>query len=328
LRLGKPIVFVHIPKTAGTSFRAALIRSLGEAAICLDYQSNGPSRNVSGIVDAPLPNGSASADFRERFDNNDYSVLSGHFPASRYCKAFSIDHYVAFVRDPIERSKSLYLHKQRKNNLDLSFTEFIEKSWVHNAQSKYVCNTPWPAYACIGVTERYEQSIGFINREFDSRFKVLKKNLAPAQANPRQLNISKSDIVRLRELNVQDYSLFEDVNRYLDIRLDCFERRVPFVKGCCHMSEDGEVSGWLISDGDETNKVITDFLTPSKNGIFSLEDIRSHSLTTNNTVHCFYGSLSVLERPTSLVLPGNRQEILRVNDRGLANFDFVSFLSS
>ena len=89
------IAFVHVPKTAGTSFRHQLHEELGE--VYLDYNNPLFSREVEMGVS-------------EVMRSEKFRGISGHVRGSDYLAAAKENDWalVTFVRDPIERARSHY----------------------------------------------------------------------------------------------------------------------------------------------------------------------------------------------------------------------------
>jgi hypothetical protein len=71
----RDIVFMHIPKTAGTSLRFALAAQAGKRAVLLDY---GPAPETSPVLRDPA----VAADLRAHVAAPQGLLLAGHFPVS------------------------------------------------------------------------------------------------------------------------------------------------------------------------------------------------------------------------------------------------------
>ncbi len=82
-------VFVHIPKTAGTSFQNALRKILGNDAVS-------PSFNASRLSEADA----------ERLDQ--YTVISGHISKVDLDRYFPHRELLTILRDPLDRCVSWY----------------------------------------------------------------------------------------------------------------------------------------------------------------------------------------------------------------------------
>ena len=232
-----PIVFVHIPKTAGTSFRLAMVKEFCAKKLCLDYR--GGSNLISKEVKDYMVEVHDPASFSEAFALACYSALSGHYPVSRYSDSFPPLSFVSFVREPVSRLISLYRHKVRHSDLNQEFDVFVEDESFQNAQSKMLSGIPWPAIGFVGVTERYSESLELINRLYRSSFKELNKNNAPSKAENSFL--SQQEWVHVTKVNAKDIELYEKVNRYLDIRMHSLESGYEFIRAWFSISDAGEI---------------------------------------------------------------------------------------
>lgn len=204
-----PILVVHIPKTAGTSFREALLKDLGRKSIATDYSYK--SKHTTGWVRDILYT-SAGKPIRDvplqfEMESRGASVLIGHFPCEKYSRYFRPDHVVAFVRDPLKRTVSEYLHHCRHNSLNQSFEEFIENSVRQNVLTRQLRGVSEEAF--IGVTEQYDESLYRINQRFGLNLKSRRSNVAPSDATNGLIRALSRDTVRkFWALNDSDHEVF------------------------------------------------------------------------------------------------------------------------
>ena len=92
------MALIHIPKTAGTSFREAAARFYGRQQGCFDY---GPyAEQTHDLVRRFMLEAHDPGTFRQRFDAGGYRLFSGHVDASRYREAFACSDMVSLVREP------------------------------------------------------------------------------------------------------------------------------------------------------------------------------------------------------------------------------------
>jgi len=101
-------VFVHIPKSAGTSFRLGADQYFGERMVCSDY---GPkTQETSEDVKDWIYKGNNFWGFTKAFREKGYRYLAGHFPAIEYALLFGVEHMITLMRDPVQLVISEYNH--------------------------------------------------------------------------------------------------------------------------------------------------------------------------------------------------------------------------
>lgn len=88
--------FVHIPKTAGTSFVSALRRGLGAEAVC-----HAGTPDATAALRRTLADGTLA-------DN--VAIVSGHMAASELAAHGYVSALYAVLREPVERAISFYKH--------------------------------------------------------------------------------------------------------------------------------------------------------------------------------------------------------------------------
>ena len=99
-----PIFFVHIPKTAGTSFRKSAEFYFGSDKVIYDYSTKSPE--TSELVNNSIYEDKDPFFFSELVHEQLVEFLSGHVPAVKYVHLFGVGQTVTFLRDPIQRVMS------------------------------------------------------------------------------------------------------------------------------------------------------------------------------------------------------------------------------
>lgn len=132
-------VFVHIPKTAGTTLNRMLEEQYGRDHIA--YLHDDPSWSSQLLVQ------------KCNHPHSTINAISGHFPFGIHHRLSRPCNYVTFVRDPVELYLSMYSYIRRNPIIPshsivkaLSFHQFIEcqalNHLTHNLQTKYLTGIP------------------------------------------------------------------------------------------------------------------------------------------------------------------------------------------
>ncbi|EEB79520.1 hypothetical protein GPB2148_2451 [marine gamma proteobacterium HTCC2148] len=146
--------------------------------------------------------------FYERLISEGVVALVGHFRLKKYSHLFSPSSQISFVRKPLARTASEFLHETRQSSrMTRNFEEYIELPEMRNRQSKLLKGFENGAF--IGVTELYPESIHLINARFRLNLRVLKRNQAPKGGAAKFLqDLPQSVVKRYDELNRIDNEIY------------------------------------------------------------------------------------------------------------------------
>jgi hypothetical protein len=202
------LLIVHVPKTAGTSLRVAITRKLGNRRMAFDYGEY--SELTSPLVLKHMYDPGQRNDpgaLIERLSENGCVALAGHFPLSRYSGYIQPDKVIAFVREPLVRACSEYLHRSADGSFSGSLGDFFDTSDFQDLQSKTLAGRTGEEF--VGITEHYRESIRMINQRFQLGIRCRRDNTGPVGGGARmaqQLDPALRE--RFYALNQQDVLLY------------------------------------------------------------------------------------------------------------------------
>ena len=203
------VISIHIPKTGGSSFGDILKDVYGDRLwINYDFQWNAVMFNKAFI-----PSGT--------------QCIHGHFEFTAFDDAYSESSKITWLRDPVDRTISLYHHimtrPDQENDLIMeiyksrpSLVEFSRIPWVSNQAMNYLKGAQPLDFKFIGFLEHFEESLGLCA-------KLLNWNKIPKPVwINRGVGKEKSgfpDEVRelIRKDNMEEYEWREEAKRlFLD----------------------------------------------------------------------------------------------------------------
>ena len=165
-------IFVHIPKTAGTSFRKAAKQSLKCA---WDYGLGSPE--TSSFIRETMYADDRQA-VAQKLADEGIDLISGHFSADKYRDLIPDSKLIAFVRDPVSRLISEYNHHVRHGGYKAPIETFCSNVGHQNTQSKCFSGLDISDFYFVGVTEMYSESLQSFNRLSGLSLEELKTNRA------------------------------------------------------------------------------------------------------------------------------------------------------
>ena len=139
----KPVLFLHIPKTAGTSFLTILGNVFGESRV---RRLRGAGEMVQAQIDRVVAE-----------EIQDFDCLAGHFPIDQFSKYLDLFRPFTILRDPVERVMSLFRFfrsapRSERQRLKLpegfGFNDLIESRVPHdyaqtrNFMCRMLCGDP------------------------------------------------------------------------------------------------------------------------------------------------------------------------------------------
>lgn len=264
--------FIHIPKTAGTSFRRGIDQLLGPDATSRDYGPNSPetSREVLRAVYEAGDNWRLWREMqaREKF------VIVGHVKLMKYQGILGTRNFFSFVREPVQRVVSEYCHFVKHHNFRESLLNFAGQPRFIDRQSKMLAGVPIAAIGLVGLTERYDESLDLFDRLFGLKLPSLEENLGRSRIDvPHE--ISKTEEQKIKELNARDIELYSRVRTMFDHRVLVASSGKSYVRGEISDLKSGKIRGWAVDDFDDEPAELEVLIDNSSVGVVRAKDYRA-----------------------------------------------------
>lgn len=211
------LVFLHIPKTAGTSFKYVL-------------QQHFTSDEVTFVPREVIDNVNKPKEYLAP-----YKLIAGHnqYNIRKHLRKKPI--FITMLRHPVERTISAYYHARRDQNhafnqlaLDNDLESFLKINLVRNSvanlMSRYIFNdAPWyelsnhiptikqrlESMHFVGVTDFFEESLILLHYMFGWEYEQSAPKLNVAQDRLPQHDIPLRVIQDIRSINKVDLEIYD-----------------------------------------------------------------------------------------------------------------------
>lgn len=233
-----PLFFVHIPKTAGTSFRKAACDFFGDDAIVRDYGLKSPETDV--CVKKYCYESFDFLSMHSYMKAQGIALYSGHVHLSPAKAVFSSKNIVTFVRNPVKQVVSHFNHYSRWYDYKGSTTDFITNKGFKNLQSRYLSGMPLQLIGLIGITEQYDDSIKLFNHLTQHNFKVRVDNINDAKPFGE---VNDQIEALIENENEHDRKLYDFSKELFNQRLVVHESGFDWVYGFINAGNRKSISG-------------------------------------------------------------------------------------
>lgn len=210
------IVSLHLPKTAGSSFKKSLHSHFGDALFS-DYDDR--PLNMSALdrqksaLEASLQN--------RNLDLSGIDCIHGHFLPMKYLYMATAREvkFVTWLRNPVDRLLSHYNYWQQDCDLKAVTAlrrKVIEESWslenfcladeLKNFYGTFLWAFPISNFDFIGITEFYQEDFSYFSRHYFGR------EMAPERVNigrPAEYSIDSSLRKKIEGFHQQDMALYQ-----------------------------------------------------------------------------------------------------------------------
>ncbi|GLK57384.1 hypothetical protein JOD31_003664 [Methylopila capsulata] len=213
------IFSIHIPKTAGTSFRHALKALYGDK-VALFYGANDPDTHP--LLRAPRKE---IVGRLTQLEDQGVEVLHGHYHLGAVESAVADPgaQVWTWVRDPVERVLSHYFfirEQPLKRRFDegedpskMDLATFAELRRMRDVQDHYLSGADPASFAFAGLTERFELGLGLL---FGEAAPTLRRRYNATSAKDA---VADEDYARILALNPKDARLYASATRAFIDRL-------------------------------------------------------------------------------------------------------------
>lgn len=203
------IVFRHIPKTAGTTFRFILANSFGLS-------------HCNTMLAKPLAFDRSELEFARKIFPRLRSIGGHNIPTPTKTFHGSEFLFATFLREPTIRTVSGYQQVIKEGRTTLPFDQWIRNEKFHNEQVRAVAGSDdldeakrilRDRYQFVGITEQFAASVRVFQKlcpyRIDPRY--MKRRVAPGNGVARDLLSDPSSRRLLQQANERDAELYEYV---------------------------------------------------------------------------------------------------------------------
>ena len=181
------VLSVHIPKCGGTSFRLWLNQVLGDDGLCFDYSRQWNQAEAGDLLSLA---------------GNHAACIHGHIEPDVFDHTIPDVLKITWVRNPVERVISYYLHLQRDADMNNPlFREVIESGmgvydfatldWMRNGVLKFLkYNTE--QFAFIGRLERIDEDMALCYQVLRGRLPQIAPSLGLPYENTAGVDQNKA----------------------------------------------------------------------------------------------------------------------------------------
>lgn len=203
-----PLFFIHVPKTAGTSFRVAAER-LFRDHVLRDY-GRASAHTSPAIVEHVYDRRDLQA-LAHHIAEQGIRMIGGHVAYPVYRALVEPERVIAFVRDPVQRVVSEFLHYRRHFGFEGTLLQFARRESERNKQWKMLRALDLERAGLVGLSEHYRASLRLLVARTGLEVPYLELNSNPQRRGTVPYPLGDEEASELRRLNADDLQLYRCV---------------------------------------------------------------------------------------------------------------------
>lgn len=229
--------FVHIPKTAGTSFRNTLE---ARCVVINDYGVSSGQTNKAvkhNIYIQNDPHGLLS-----HLKNRPSGWICGHVSLEKYINFVPVVHSITFVRSPLGQFVSHCNHSIAKHEFKGDLEGFLSKRGTSNLQSRLLSYLPLGLIGHVGITEHYDDSLKIISNQLGIKLTSVNANVNNAKAfNENEIEHDLAS--KILDKNEHDVNLYNEACFIHQQRLNFLNADKPWVYAYASIDKHNVITG-------------------------------------------------------------------------------------
>lgn len=235
-------VFIHIPKTAGTS----VCRLLSDSVFFKKFRRLNPTRFthpkdfLRGVEDQ----------LQEVINSGRYECVGGHFGFGAHPKLTRPQDYFVMLREPVDRviSEYYYMFQQGFYYKELIDSEKLtlggylhhpETAYLNNLQTRLISGVSYDSgdevteemfllavenlkkFVAVGLTERFHESVGLYHVKMNWSRTPLSAFTNQNNLRPAMDKISETELEQVKEREKYDLALYREAEKifYKELKL-------------------------------------------------------------------------------------------------------------
>lgn len=285
----EPLFFIHIPKTAGSSFRVSAENYFGPRYTVYDYGLESPETHPK-ILELVYEKKDLFA--AGEYISNNARLLSGHVHYVKYAPFFHLKNVITFVRSPEQRIRSHFEHFVRHKGYQDSFETFIADRRFANVQARNLGSMGIESFGFVGLTEDYDTSIALINTLYNTDFKPLDINKNQDKKQSSYL-MTEQELSLIHQHNKEDFALFQAACERFQRQKEAIETTRPFIRfGLLPLTPQQalhRVSGWLTNHESDEAQALSVYINNTKTATLIANEYRNFANERNMNRKGFIG---------------------------------------